>query len=68
MSETRTISGSQPLSHANWLKIVSEADWYALRYGAVGIIVHDSQVMQIEKTERLRLDKAANDARPNRGE
>ena len=67
MSETRTIPGSQPLSHANWLKIVSEQIG-TLRYGAVEIIVHDSQVMQIEKTERLRLDKAANDARPNRGE
>jgi hypothetical protein len=67
MSETRTISGSQSLSHANWLKFVSEQIG-TLRYGTVEIIVHDSQVTQIEKTERLRLDKAANGARPNRGE
>jgi hypothetical protein len=64
MSETRTISGSQSLSHANWLKIVHEQVG-TLRYGVVEIIVHDSQVTQIEKTERLRLEKAANGARPN---
>jgi hypothetical protein len=29
----------------------------SLHYGVVQIIVHDSQVTQIEKTERVRLDK-----------
>ena len=29
----------------------------SLHYGAVEIIVHDSLVVQIEKTERVRLDK-----------
>lgn len=67
MSETRTTSGSQSLSQDNWLKFVREQIG-SLRYGAVEIIVHDSQVMQIEKTERLRLDKTANGARPNRRE
>ena len=42
----------------DWLEMVR---WQAgsLRYGAVQIVVHDSQVTQIEKTERMRLDKAA---------
>lgn len=31
----------------------------SLRYGMVQIVVHDSQVTQIEKPERVRLDKAA---------
>ena len=30
----------------------------SLRYGVVEIVVHDSRVIQIEKTERVRLDKA----------
>jgi hypothetical protein len=30
----------------------------SLHYGAVQIIVHDSQVTQIEKTERFRLEKS----------
>lgn len=29
----------------------------SLSYGVVQIVVHDSQVTQIEKTERVRLDK-----------
>jgi hypothetical protein len=29
----------------------------SLRYGVVEIIVHDSRVIQIERTERVRLDK-----------
>jgi hypothetical protein len=29
----------------------------ALRFGVVQIVVHDAQVTQIEKTERVRLDK-----------
>jgi hypothetical protein len=29
----------------------------SLRFGAVQIVVHDSEVTQIEKTERVRLDR-----------
>jgi len=29
----------------------------SLHYGVVQIVVHDSQVTQIEKTERVRLDR-----------
>jgi hypothetical protein len=29
----------------------------SLQYGVVQIVVHDSQVTQIEKTERVRLEK-----------
>ena len=32
----------------------------SLRYGAVEIVVHDSHVIQIEKTERVRLDRTDN--------
>jgi len=49
-----------------WLELVRRQVG-SLRYGVVEIIVHDSQVTQIEKTERLRLDKPAADARPRKG-
>jgi hypothetical protein len=40
----------------DWLEVVRrQVD--SLRYGTVEIVVHDSQVTQIEKTERVRLDK-----------
>jgi len=41
---------------AGWLEIVRRQVG-SLRFGAVQIVVHDSHVTQIEKTERVRLDK-----------
>jgi hypothetical protein len=67
MSEAHIKSGSQNLNNANWLEIVRQQVG-SLRYGVVEIIVHDSQVTQIEKTERLRLDKPTTEIRPSRGE
>jgi hypothetical protein len=59
MSDTNAKNGSQELHQGNWLEIVREQVG-SLKYGVVEIVVHDSQVTQIEKTERLRLDKPAN--------
>ena len=47
-------SADQPL---NWLELVRRQVG-SLHYGVVQIVVHDSQVTQIEKTERVRLEKA----------
>jgi hypothetical protein len=41
----------------NWLEIVKQQVG-SLSYGVVQIVVHDSHVTQIEKTERVRLDKS----------
>ena len=57
------MSASEPDSvrsahdRTEWLEIVRR-QVASLRYGVVQIVVHDSQVTQIEKTERVRLDKA----------
>jgi hypothetical protein len=40
----------------NWLEMVRR-QVESLHYGVVQIVVHDSQVTQIEKTERVRLGK-----------
>jgi hypothetical protein len=40
----------------DWLEIVRHQVG-SLRYGVVQIVIHDSQVTHIEKTERVRLDK-----------
>lgn len=40
-----------------WLELVRR-QVNSLRFGVVQIVIHDSQVTQIEKTERVRLDKA----------
>jgi hypothetical protein len=39
-----------------WLELVIQHVG-SLRYGVVEIVVHDSRVIQIEKTERVRLGK-----------
>jgi hypothetical protein len=48
-----------------WLELVIQQVG-SLRYGVVEIVVHDSRVIQIEKTERLRLDKTSDDHRTER--
>jgi len=42
--------------NAGWLDIVRRQVG-SLRFGVVQIVVHDSQVTQVEKSERVRLDK-----------
>lgn len=39
-----------------WLQIVQQQVG-SIRYGVVQVVVHDSRVVQIERTERLRLDR-----------
>jgi hypothetical protein len=67
MSEIPIKSGGKDPTNANWLELVrQQVD--SLRYGVVEIVVHDSQVTQIEKTERLRLDKPASEKRSIRAD
>ncbi len=47
-----------------WIELVVQ-QVRSLRYGVVEIIVHDSRVIQIEKTERLRLEKNPSDKHPD---
>jgi hypothetical protein len=56
MSATQTKTGGDSAGKQDWLEIVRQQVG-SLRYGLVEIVVHDSQVTQIEKTERVRLDK-----------
>jgi hypothetical protein len=51
--ETSEPTGNPP----RWLEIVRRhVD--SLQFGVVQIVVHDSQVTQIDKTERVRFEKA----------
>jgi hypothetical protein len=47
-------------SSADWLELVRE-NVQSLRFGIVQIIVHDSRVTQIERTEKTRLQSAKDD-------
>jgi hypothetical protein len=56
MSATQTKTSGDSAEKRDWLEIVRQQVG-SLRCGVVEIVVHDSQVTQIEKTERVRLDK-----------
>ncbi|MEI9960463.1 MAG: YezD family protein [Limisphaerales bacterium] len=57
MGETQKKLSGGKSDDLKWLELVIQQVG-SLRYGVVEIVVHDSRVIQIEKTERLRLDKA----------
>ena len=56
MSLVTIKSGGVENEKSDWLEVVRRQVG-SLSYGVVQIVVHDSQVTQIEKTERVRLDK-----------
>ena len=57
MNSIQIKSESSADQQLNWLEVV-QRQVGSLRYGEVQIVVHDSQVTQIDKTERVRLEKA----------
>lgn len=46
---------SEGTAQSGWIEAVVERV-SSLRFGVVQIVVHDSRVVQIERTERLRLN------------
>jgi len=57
MNTVKTESKSNTVAiGTEWLEVVRR-QVSSLWFGVVQIVVHDSQVTQIEKTERVRLDK-----------
>ena len=50
ISLDRPATGEEP-----WLELVRE-QVHSLKFGVVQIVVHNSRVTQIDRTERLRLD------------
>ena len=51
------IDSTEDLTSPEWLQLV-RSKVENLRYGVVQIVVHDSQVTQIERTEKTRFDSA----------
>jgi hypothetical protein len=58
-------TGLKDVACQDWLELVRE-QVNSLRFGVVEIVVHDGRVVQIEKTERVRLDKKEAETRPGR--
>jgi hypothetical protein len=65
MSDALNALKGKSSDELKWLELVIQHVG-SLSYGVVEIIVHDSRVIQIEKTERVRLEKTSNEkSRPN---
>jgi hypothetical protein len=62
MSDVSQIVKGKSSDELKWLELVIQHVG-SLRYGVVEIVVHDSRVIQIEKTERVRLEKNSNEKR-----
>lgn len=62
MSDLSQIVKGKSSDELKWLELVIQHVG-SLRYGVVEIVVHDSRVIQIEKTERVRLEKTSNEKR-----
>ena len=57
MSNATNATKNQPeLDASAWLEVVQQ-QVNSLRFGVVQIVVHDSRVVQIERTEKVRLDR-----------
>ena len=55
--KTASQIGRSEDAEASWLQFVA-SQVKSLRFGVVQIVVHDSRVVQIDRTERLRIDKS----------
>jgi hypothetical protein len=64
MSDISQVLKGKNSDELKWLELVIQ-HVSSLRYGVVEIVVHDSRVIQIEKTERVRLEKTSGD-KPSR--
>jgi hypothetical protein len=54
---TAALRAGKENSEPSWVRLV-QGQVESMRFGVVQIVVHDSRVVQIERTEKLRLDKS----------
>ena len=45
------------IAHAEWLNLVNRYV-NSIRFGAIQIVIHEGKVVQVERTEKVRFDKA----------
>jgi hypothetical protein len=58
---TAALRAGKENSEPSWVSLV-QGQVESIRFGVVQIVVHDSRVVQIERTEKLRLDKPEDQA------
>ena len=55
--KTAALRAGKENSEPSWVRLI-QGQVESMRFGVVQIIVHDSRVVQIERTEKLHLDKS----------
>jgi len=55
--KTAALRAGKEKVEPSWVRLV-QAQVETMRFGVVQIVVHDSRVVKIERTEKLRLDKS----------
>lgn len=64
VSVMATESSSEKPARAESPKLTAQADWFesirqqvsSLRYGVIQIVVHEGRVVQIDRTEKIRVE------------
>lgn len=56
-----------PNNDHNWIEVIKEK-LGGLRYGQILLTVHDARVVQIERTEKTRLESSSPKNQPTREE
>jgi hypothetical protein len=55
IAQQESVSGETPRTTESWLDVVRRHVG-SLNFGVVQIVVHDARVVQIERTEKVRLE------------
>jgi hypothetical protein len=55
--QVRNAPANKEIDAADWVEIVKQSV-HALQFGVVQIVVHNAKVVQIEKTEKVRLEQS----------
>ena len=55
-TSVNTLNEEAAIQSESWLEVV-RGQVASLRFGVVQIVVHDARVVQIEKTEKIRIEK-----------
>jgi hypothetical protein len=61
MATSNQLSDSKQAAVPNWVQIV-QSQVAAIRFGIVQITIHDSRVVQVERTEKVRFDRLSGEA------
>lgn len=55
INKSGRVEAGKPAAQADWLEAIRQ-QVNSLRFGVIQIVVHDGRVVQIDRTEKIRVD------------